>query len=516
MADVLLASAYFLCLDPKQHQKMSPYPPLGTLYVAANLRERGYDVAVFDAMLSDGPHELDAHLSRHDPSVLVLVDDCFNFLSKMCLTRMRDAALAMVAAGRRHGVTVCASGPDVTDHPEPYLAAGAHATIVGEPDHTIAELLAWLGSTPPPGTRPDHIAGLVLPAVRTNGADPHAPRPPTRTARRANERHPDVFPHPARDLVDVEAYRQRWVEHHGEFSLNLVSTRGCPFHCNWCAKPIWGQRYAMRSPRDVVMEMHDVKRTIGPDHVWFADDIFGLRPSWLAEFAPLVHELDAAIPFTIQSRCDLMTEPAVAALAHAGCREVWLGAESGSQSILDAMDKGTTLDDIRTARAHLGAAGIEACFFIQLGYPGEDWADIEATVTLLRETLPDDIGVSVSYPLPGTPFHEMVRAQLGGKENWEDSDDLDMLFQGTFTTPFYRHLHRLLHDDLALHRRRAGLPARAYPGLAAVPAACHESRVAAGWESARHLAQTCRSERPTTLLRVRPAPAPPDLSRMFG
>src|SRR5207249_1620660 len=187
------------------------------------------------------------------------------------------------------------------------------------------------------------IAGLAMP-------DPAAPGGIARTARRAVERHPDVFPFPAWDLLDVERYRAAWVQAHGYFSQNMVSTRGCPFHCNWCAKPIWGQRYAMRSPANVAEELALVKRTLRPDHIWFADDIFGLRPQWVAEFGCEVAARDAAIPFMIQSRADLMTDQAVAGLKQAGCAEVWMGAESGSQKILDAMDKGIQVHEIVAAR----------------------------------------------------------------------------------------------------------------------------------------------------------------------
>ena len=219
---------------------------------------------------------------------------------------------------------------------------------------------------------------------------PSAPDGIFDTPKRAPERHPDVFPLPAWDLLDAEPYRAAWTKAHGYFSLNMVSTRGCPFHCNWCAKPIWGQRYAMRSPASVADELALVKRTLRPDHIWFADDIFGLRPRWVAEFGREVAARDAAIPFMIQSRVDLMTEEAVAGLKQAGCVEVWMGAESGSQRILDAMEKGTQVEEIAVARARLGAAGIKACFFIQFGYPGETFDDIMATVQLVRDTLPDD------------------------------------------------------------------------------------------------------------------------------
>jgi anaerobic magnesium-protoporphyrin IX monomethyl ester cyclase len=208
----------------------------------------------------------------------------------------------------------------------------------------------------------------------------------------------------------------------------------------------------MRSPANVAEEMALIKSTLNPDHVWFADDIFGLQPKWVAEFAREVAARNASIPFTIQSRVDLMTSQAIEGLARAGCIEVWLGAESGSQRLLDSMDKGTRVDHIPAVREKLREAGIRACFFIQFGYPGETFEDIMATVNMVRETLPDEIGVSVSNPLPGTRFHEMVKLELGEKDHWDQSNDLAMMFQGTYQTDFYRRLHKLLHRDLVFRQ----------------------------------------------------------------
>lgn len=446
MVDVLLAHSYFLKYDPKQTAKMQPYPPLATLYAASLLRSAGYSVAVFDAMLSDGEHEFEAALARYQPRFVALIEDSFNFLVKMCLVRMREAAFRMIAAARAAQTTVIASGPDVTDHPASYFTHGLQFALVGEADRTLVELLdALTGKRKQPL---QDIAGLAMP-------DPCEPGRVILTARRALERDLDGFPFPAWDLLDVERYRNAWTDAHGYFSLNMAGTRGCPFHCNWCAKPVWGQSYAARTPANVAEEMAYVKKMLRPDHLWFADDIFGMRGQWVAEFAREVMARDAVIPFTIQSRIDLMTERAVEGLAHAGCAEVWLGAESGSQKVLDAMEKGTQVDAIGVARERLKAAGIRACFFIQFGYPGETLADIMATVQMVRDTLPDKIGISVSYPLPGTRFYEMVRAQLGDKTHWEDSSDLAMMFQGTYQSPFYRHLHKLLHHDLELRQRLA-------------------------------------------------------------
>jgi anaerobic magnesium-protoporphyrin IX monomethyl ester cyclase len=378
----------------------------------------------------------------------VLYEDSFNYLSKMCLLRMRQAAMAMATAARVRDVPLLVAGSDASDHPELYLGAGAAAVIAGEGELTLADALDTLtGRTATP--LPD-VPGLVL-----RDADGRA----VRTAARPLMRDLDALPRPAWDLVDVERYRAIWLRHHGYFSMNVATTRGCPYHCNWCAKPIYGQRYTARSVPAVVDEIAWLKRTCRPDHLWIADDIFGLKPGWIERFAEEVARRDARVGFKCLLRADGVTETTARALGAAGCRTAWIGAESGSQRILDAMEKGTRVEQIGTATRRLRAAGIEVGFFLQFGYPGETLEDVELTLRMVRDCRPDDIGVSVSYPLPGTPFYERVRAQLGDKRNWVDSDDLAMMYRATYVPEFYPALHRLAHAEF--RGRRAYEVARA-------------------------------------------------------
>jgi len=446
MSEVLLGQAYYLRFDPKLFEARQPYAPLGTLYAAAYLRERGHDVALFDAMLADSVDEWDTALATEQPRLAVIYEDSFNYLSKMCLLRMREAAFDMIDRAAARRIPVVVSGSDATDHADLYLGGGAAAVILGEGEITAADLADRLLRHEPV----DSVQGV---AYRDESG---AVR---RTAARPFIKSLDELPFPAWDLVDTDRYRRIWMSRHGYYSMNIATTRGCPYHCNWCAKPIYGQRYATRTPKAVVDEMAWLQERFAPDHLWVVDDVFGLKPGWVEEFAALVHQRRVRIPFRCLMRADQVTPAVASALAAAGCRTLWMGAESGSQKVLDAMEKGLGVDDIRNANRFLKAEGIAVGVFLQFGYPGETWSDIEATLSLARELEPADIGVSVSYPLPGTGFYERVRQELGVKQNWIDSSDLSTMYKATYGPEVYRRVHRLVHHEFRARKSAAALAA---------------------------------------------------------
>jgi anaerobic magnesium-protoporphyrin IX monomethyl ester cyclase len=454
MLSILVCHSYFLRFDQKQQERAKPYPPLATLQVAAQLRHAGHTVSFFDAMLAEGTAEYRRVLQANNPQLVLFYEDNFNFLSKMCLGKMRDACCEMVASARLAGARVVASGSDATDAPEAYLQAGADVVLLGEGLETLAALVARLDANPTQQVAPlvSGLSGFATLDVGTVATTRGAGLPRS---------YQQMAP-PAWDLVDIERYRAIWHAARGFFSLNMAASKGCSFRCAWCAKPIWGNQYLQRGAAEVAAEMTHLKQTHAPDHVWFADDIFGFRVDWVMQFAHAIQASGGSIPFTIQTRADLITERMAKALAEAGCKEAWIGAESGSQRVLDAMNKGTTVAEILTARARLQAVGIRVGFFIQLGYLGEELMDVLATRKLIDNARPDDVGVSVSYPLPGTKFHELVKEQLRGKTHWQESDDLDMMFQGTYNSEFYRAVRNLLHDQVTLDQRSTRRDSREY------------------------------------------------------
>jgi anaerobic magnesium-protoporphyrin IX monomethyl ester cyclase len=474
VADVLITHSYHLPYDPKQVRKMQPYPPLGTLYAASALKAGNISVAVFDTMLQEPNAGFTAALEQQRPRLVVIYEDDFNFLSKMCLTRMRELAWQLAREAQGAGAIVIAHGSDATDQAQLYLRNGVDFVLLGEAEQTLVELCSALLSFRPYS----NISGLVyLDPVGT------FTQSPGKAPKNASW---NTLPRPSRELIDLEPYRQSWSVAHGLFSTNVVASRGCPYRCNWCAKPISGDKFQIRPAHVVAAEIRELKETYGVQHIWFGDDVFALNHHWVQEFADEIESMQCSLPFKIQSRADLMTQATVANLKRAGCAEIWMGVESGSQKVLNAMDKGLRVSDVITARTRLSEQSIRACYSLQFGYPGETWEDIQHTIELVRSTRPNDIGISFSYPLPGTVFYDRVQAQIGAKRNWTDSDDLCVMFSAAYQDEFYRALRNALHAEVDSWKGQGLLD--------------HSVDIASLWQQVYNLEPTTRIPEATTIL----------------
>jgi len=434
MLDILFSHSYYYPLDKKQWANKTPYPPLGTIYAASLMRKNEYSVSLFDTNLRSSSSEIEAEIQQQKPSFLVIYDDGFNYLTKMCLTNMREAAFEMISIGKKYNCTVIVNSSDSTDHYQKYLEAGADFIILGEGELTLKDLVLKIKN----GEDTSDLKGVVYKKESEF----------ITTSKREVLKDLDELPMPAWDLVDVAAYKKVWAERGRKFTLNMATTRGCPYKCNWCAKPIYGVRYNSHSPEYITKHISYLKDNYGVTNFWMCDDIFGLKPNWVQNFNTELKNSNLSIEYVIQSRVDLLLkEDTIDALSESGLKEVWVGAESGSQKILNAMDKGTQLSQIYDATRLLKQKNIQVAFFIQFGYLGETKEDIAKTVAMIKELQPNNIGISVSYPLPGTRFYEMVKDDFKGKANWTDSDDLAMMFQGTFNSEYYKKLHRYVHKE---------------------------------------------------------------------
>ncbi|GAB5416845.1 MAG: radical SAM protein [Crocinitomicaceae bacterium] len=434
---IFITHSYFYQLDPKQWINKTPYPPLATITALSHLEANGFSADFYDVALDASPTLCQKKMVNAKPDVVVIYEDGFNYLTKMCLTNMRHACFDLIATAREQGATVIVSSSDATDHWELYHEKGADIIIHGEGEHSLLETIQKLNAKEDLST--------------VSGISTHSENKPVKHASRTNERNLDVFAQAKWSVIDLEKYRTIWSQGKFPFTLNISTTRGCPFKCNWCAKPIYGNRYNSRSPERVVEEMAWLQEKSGVKHFWITDDIFGLKPGWVTQFNALVQERGLQMKYKIQSRADLlMQDKTIDELAASGLEEAWIGAESGSQKVLDAMDKGTSLEQIKKSTELLQQKGVRVAYFLQFGYLGETKEDVQLTVDMVANNAPDDIGISVSYPLPGTKFYETVKAQMGAKSNWEDSDDLDLMFEGSFSPDYYRTLQRFVHHQFRL------------------------------------------------------------------
>lgn len=441
---ILVANTYYYQYDPKQWSEAQPYPPLGTIYAASELRKAGFESRVFDNNLVESHTEIYKDIESMKPKYLVLYDDGFNYLTKMCLSKMQDATFDIIKKAKQEGCTVICNSSDATDHFQEYHEIGADYIIHGEGEVTLVELIQTLQS------EGDISQVLGISYKNDNGM--------TKNSNRSVTKQLDKLSYPSREDIDIEAYRKIWASKNRPLQLNIATTRGCPYKCNWCAKPIYGNRYNSRSPEDVINEIEYLIKTYTVTYFWMCDDIFGLKPGWVQRFRDLKQQRGLTFEYKVQSRADLMLkDDNLDALADSGADTIWLGAESGSQRILDAMDKGTTIQQIYTATKKLKERDIKVAFFLQFGYLTETWEEVQQTLDMVLELMPDEIGISVSYPLPGTKFYDKVKADLILKSNWTDSDDLDMMFENTYPPVFYKVLHRYVHNRFRIKKGRLRL-----------------------------------------------------------
>lgn len=430
---ILCTNAYFYQYDKKQWKTAQPYPPLGTLYAIAALRENNFSTSFFDNNLVANHDEIYKIIDEQQPEILVIYDDGFNYLTKMCLSNMQNATFDIIKYAKDRGITTICNSSDSTDHYKTYHDKGADYVIHGEGEDALVELCTAISNNE------DTSKFLGISYLKNDEIVLNSKRPVKRNL--------DELPMPAWELIDVEKYRNIWIQNYGYFSLNLATTRGCPYKCNWCAKPIYGNRYNSRSPENVMNEIEFLVKKFDVNYFWMCDDIFGLKPGWVQKFRDEKVKRGLSFKYKIQSRVDLMLQDDhLDALADSGADMIWVGAESGSQKILDAMDKGTKVQQIYDATEKLQSRDVNVAFFLQFGYLGETWSDIQKTIKMVLDLVPDDIGISVSYPLPGTKFYDKVKADLILKTNWTESDDLDLMFKNNFPPIFYKTLHRYVHN----------------------------------------------------------------------
>lgn len=438
--DITLVHPLFINKDPVEANIMTPYFPLGLMYLGAVLRENGYRVEMFDCTFQEDFGDFEEYMRQVRPPVVGITS----------LITVRRNALILAEIAKEYGAKVILGGPDPTGIPDRYLyhqaADGSFPVDMvayDEAELTIVELASHLFQRKEAIEDIGEIAGLRL---RDGQGGVRA------TRERPLIQDLDSIPFPARDMVDLDSYRSAWRQAHGYWSLSIINTRGCPYGCSWCQKAVFGRTYRSRSPENSAEEIRLLKEIYNPDQIRVVDDITGISRKWVRAWRDAVLEKEAAIPFECLTRVNLASDELLADLKAIGCRKIFFGAESGSQKVLNAMDKGARVSQIYDAAERCKRLGIDMYFFMMVGYPGEEWSDLQLSAKLLRKTLPEDFSTTIAYPLPGTKFYEQMRDRLIFESDWQLDWDYTaenrLLFQRErYNTFFYRLVIRWFHKE---------------------------------------------------------------------
>lgn len=428
---VLLTHAYYLSDDPKEHKIMKPYPPLGQLYISGYLKEQNIENYLFDTTFFSKEDQL-AFIKDKQPDIVAIYT---NLMTKVEVIKL----MKILKTDAQYGFPVIIlGGPDVSFNLEKYLNAGAQYLVIGEGEETMAELHdAIMNKTPVA-----QVAGL---AYLEDGLL-------TRTKPRVKMKDLSVLPLPNREAIPMDKYLKTWKDNHGMSSMTVSTQRGCPYTCKWCSTAVYGQSYRRRPASLVAAELKMLKTTYKPDSIWFVDDVFTVSHKWLTAFHKEVMQQDAVIPFECITRAERLTDEILALLKEAGCYRIWIGAESGSQKIIDAMDRRVDVDVVKEAIQKTNAMEMETGTFIMLGYPGEDLEDINTTVQYLKDANPTHFTITIAYPIKGTSLYSEIEKDIITQPDWETSTDRDIDFKRTYPRKFYDYAVKRVVNEVNYHR----------------------------------------------------------------
>lgn len=430
MTELLLTHAYFLARDPREQELMRPFPPLGIQYLVGYLREHGFPaVDWWDATFHPGPEAFGPVLDDHDPRVVGFYGH----------TVTRPVARGMVARCVAEDRRVIAGGPDPVQSLDDWFDMGVEVVVIGEGEITLHALMSHLRAHHWRWDWPS-LAEIDGIAFRREGQV-------VRTRPRALVKQLDVLPWPAREHRDLDAYFSAWKARHGETALSMSTSRGCPYHCTWCSKQVYGDTFRRRDVDAVIDELLALRARFSPDQIWFVDDMFTINKKWVHRFCARMVERDAVLPFYLIGRPETLDLELVRALRRAGCYRMYVSAESGAQHVLDAMRKESTVADIERGASLLRQAGIELGVFVMIGYPGERKDDILQTRDMIRRLDPAVTLLSVAHPMRGTAFFEEVQGRVTGEK------DGRLTFEMAYSPRLYEAAQKMIWSDIALRRR---------------------------------------------------------------
>ncbi len=428
---IVLTHAYYLYEDPLEAKIMKPYSPLGLLYISSYLNENHIENHLFDATFSN-PQEQLKFIANKKPSIVAIYT---NLMTKINVIKL----VKILNSDAQYGFPkIVLGGPDVSYNIENYLNTGAHFIIIGEGEETTKELYHAITQN----TAVSEITGI---AYLENSIL-------IKTPPRIKMKDLSNLPLPNRDGIAIEKYLQVWKENHGKSSMTVSTQRGCPYTCKWCSTAVYGQSYRRRPAKLVVEELAMLQKQYHPDSIWFVDDVFTVSHKWIKDFHKETINQGIKIPFECITRAERLNDEVLQLLKEAGCYRIWIGAESGSQKIIDAMDRRVDVNVVKDAIIKTNAIGIETGTFIMLGYPGEDEKDIKETISYLKKANPTHFTITIAYPIKGTSLYTEIEKDITVQPDWETSTDRQIDFKRTYSRKYYDYAVRKVVNEVNYHK----------------------------------------------------------------
>ena len=435
---ILLTHGYFLAEDPKEQLIMRPYPPLGILYISSYLEANGFANDVYDSTFSNLT-ALKTYIEETKPGIIGIYTNLMTKLNVLKIIQFLKSDTSL------QNIKIILGGPEVRNHKEKFLAYGADIIVFGEGEDTMLDLVkAWSSGVEPNLHNMQGIAfkdkeGIIIMPDRV-------------LIRDINQ-----LAFPNRKKINLQLYFDAWKQKHGFSMVNVNTMRGCPYSCKWCSRAVYGGSYRRRSAALVVDEIQWLQQNYQFDMIWFVDDVFTINHKWLNEFAAEIEKRKVAVSYEIITRSDRVNEEVLQLLKQSGCFRVWIGAESGSQKVIDAMDRRVKVEQVRETIKMVKAYGMEAGTFIMLGYPGEEEADIKETLHHLKYSNPDYYTITVAYPIKGTPLYSEVENIFTEELPWESSTDRDIDFKRRYKRSYYTQAIKWINNEMLYKQKNKNL-----------------------------------------------------------
>ena len=432
---LILTHTYYLYEDAKEQKIMKPYAPLGLLYISAYLNQNGVENHLYDSTFYSLELQL-KYIAEKQPKVVAIYANLMTKINVITLIKI-------LKTKAEYGFPkLILGGPDITYNSKNYLQTGVDFLIIGEGEQTTLELYQAIENE----TAYSSISGIAY--LEYNEV--------IKTPARVKMKDLSELPLPNRAAIPVEKYLETWKAHSEKSSMTVSTQRGCPYTCKWCSTAVYGQSYRRRPADMVAEELLMLKNTYNPDHIWFVDDVFSVSHKWIREFHKEVIQKNAIIPFECITRAERLNDEVLQLLKEAGCFRIWIGAESGSQKIIDAMDRRVDVNVVKEAIQKTNALGIETGTFIMVGYPGEDEDDINESIRYLKAANPTLFTITVAYPIKGTSLYNEIEDKITIQPNWETSTDRDIDFKRTYNRKFYDYAVRRIVNEVHYHKEKIG------------------------------------------------------------